>query len=102
MNEEKLNISLSKFLQKHRINSDGKGMTLAELCYMYEPWILEEIKHIELSEKATDIYLEQAEIEIERLNNIINKAIEYIENETTYSDYKEMDTLINILRGDKE
>ena len=40
--------------------------------------------------------------EVERLNNIINKAIEYIEKETTYSDYKEMDTLINILRGDKE
>lgn len=32
----------------------------------------------------------------------VDKAIEYIENETTYSDYKEMDTLINILRGDKE
>jgi hypothetical protein len=38
----------------------------------------------------------------EELQQRIDKAIEYIENETTYSDYKEMDTLINILRGDKE
>ena len=60
----------------------------------------EEIKRL----KEEYIILQNASDEVEEeLQQRIDKAIEYIENETTYSDYKEMDTLINILKGsDKE
>jgi len=49
----------------------------------------------------------EAELEIERLNNIIDKAIEYIktfsgESNNFCLDYHEINDLLNILQGEDE
>ena len=85
-------------------NDDGETMvfmTPKEFDFIKKQNDLKDKEIERLKEEYMILQNASDEVE-EELQQRIDKTIEYIENETTYSDYKEMDTLINILRGDKE
>ena len=61
------------------------------------------ISYDDLDKNISFIVKEDNKPTYEKLENTINKAIEYIENELSYGEYSEIDNILKILKGvDKE